>query len=478
MSQRPRSVTRPADRARHSDPARHTAYLTMRAVRHGAYANLELPDQLRRAGLSGRDAAFATELCYGTIRLQGFYDPIIAVAAQRDLDTIDVAVLDILRMGVHQILDMRVPDHAAVNASVALTRAVVSQGAAGFVNAVLRRVTERTRQAWVDVVTESASDVNDRLSREFSHPLWIVRALKAALLAHQVSTSETISDGLEAVLAAQNRPGALMLAARPGLNAEEDLAHAGADPADQAPTAWSLPQGDPGWFASIRDGRSAVQDAGSQLVALALGRAPVDQDEGRWLDLCAGPGGKAGLLAGLALEAGASLLANEVSEHRAELVRHTLRSAVSAGARVEVCVGDGRSVGTDQPDYYDRVLVDAPCTGLGALRRRPEARWRRQPSDLTGLAPLQRELLTSALRATRVGGVVVYATCSPHIAETTLVVDDVRKSFGDVSVEDIRPLVTDRAGAAYADLGPGPWAQLWPHLHDTDGMFLALLRRT
>lgn len=450
----------------------------MRAVAHGAYANLELPDQLRQARLSGRDAAFATEICYGTIRLQGLYDSIIALAARRDLDTIDVAVLDILRMGAHQILGMRVPDHAAVNASVALTRAVMSQGAAGFVNAVLRRVTERTRAEWVEVVTAAASDVNARLALEFSHPLWIVRALRAGLLAHHVSSPDTITDDLAAVLTAQNHPGALTLTARPNLGAEDDLRLAGAEPADVASTAWTLPQGDPGVLASIRDGRAAVQDAGSQLVALALGDAQVDQDEGRWLDLCAGPGGKAGLWAGLALRANASLRANEVSDHRAELVRHTLRAAINAGAEVEVTLGDGRSVGADHPDHYDRVLVDAPCTGLGALRRRPEARWRRQPSDLTGLAPLQRELLTSALQATRSGGVVLYATCSPHIAETTLVIDDVTKSFGNVSVEDIRPLVRDRGGTAYPNLGPGPWAQLWPHLHDTDGMFLALLRRT
>ncbi|MGC1207916.1 MAG: transcription antitermination factor NusB, partial [Ornithinimicrobium sp.] len=403
MAQRPRSVTKPADRTRHSDPARHTAYLTMRAVAHGAYANLELPDQLRQARLSGRDAAFATELCYGTIRMQGLYDAVIAIAAQRELDAIDVSVLDILRMGAHQVLDMRVPDHAAVNASVALARSVLGQGAAGFVNAVLRRVTERTREEWVARVTAEASEVNTRLALELSHPLWIVRALRAGLLAHRVSSAEAIAEDLAAVLRAQNHPGALTLTARPGLDAESDLRSHGAEPAGLAATAWTLPHGDPGSLASVRDGRAAVQDAGSQLVALALGQAHVEHDQGRWLDLCAGPGGKAGLLAGLAMQAGASLRANEVSEHRAELVRHTLRAAVSAGADVEVTVGDGRGVGVEHPDCYDRVLVDAPCTGLGALRRRPEARWRRQPSDLTGLAPLQRELLTSALRATRPG---------------------------------------------------------------------------
>lgn len=481
-AQRPRSATRPADRSRHSDPARHTAYLTMRAVDHGAYANLELPDRLRHARLNGRDAAFATELCYGTIRMQGLYDAVIAIAAQREVSSIDAPVRDVLRMGTHQILAMRVPDHAAVNASVALAREAISQGAGGFVNAVLRRVSERSRADWINAVTADAHDNTARWATEFSHPQWVVRALRAALLAHQVSSADSIDRDLPVLLAAQNEPGPLTLTARPGLHAEDDLRDAGAQPSPAAPTAWLLPEGDPGSVQPVRDGRAAVQDAGSQLVALALASAPVDDDAGRWLDLCAGPGGKAGLLAALAWASGAGLRANEVSEHRAELVRHTLRAAVTAGAEVQVTVADGRLVGEDQSEHYDRVLVDAPCTGLGALRRRPEARWRRQPSDLTGLAPLQRALLTSAVQATRPGGVILYATCSPHVAETTLVVQDVVKSLNTsastVEVEDVRPLVCDRNGQPYEQVGPGPGAQLWPHLHGVDGMFLALLRRT
>ncbi len=474
--QRRRSVTRPADRPTSSDPARLTAYLTMRAVDLGAYANLELPIQVRQARLSTRDAAFATELCYGTLRMQGLYDAIIAVAASRDVSTIDPPVLAVLRLGAHQIVNMRVPAHAAVNANVALARGVVSHGAGGFVNAVLRRVTEREPAQWIAAVTAEAPDPIAALAIEHSHPVWVVRALRSALLIHVVSTPETINDDLAALLRAHNTPGLLTLAARPGLASDDDLPDATPSPA--APTAWSLRHGDPGALTAIRDGSAAVQDAGSQLVALALLGAHVEHDAGQWLDLCAGPGGKAGLLAAAALQRGAHLRANEVSEHRAELVRHTLRAAVAAGADVEVTVADGTQVGEAMPDHFDRVLVDAPCTGLGALRRRPEARWRRQPSDLTGLAPLQRGLLTSALRATRPGGVVVYATCSPHIAETTMVVEDVAKSWPNVQIEDVRPLVLARDGSPYADLGPGPGAQLWPHLHDTDGMFMALLRRT
>jgi 16S rRNA (cytosine967-C5)-methyltransferase len=203
----------------------------------------------------------------------------------------------------------------------------------------------------------------------------------------------------------------------------------------------------------------------------------VADDRGEWLDRCAGPGGKAGLVAAAALDRGARLRANEVSPHRADLVRNTLTAAVRAGAQVSVTVADGREVGTEEPGRYDRVLVDAPCTGLGALRRRPEARWRRSPQDLTELGPLQRALLASAIEATRPGGVVVYATCSPHLAETQFVVNDTVKRRDDVVLEDVRPLVRDRIGEPLAGTGPGPFAQLWSHTHDTDSMFVALLRR-
>lgn len=477
---RQRSAQRPAQRARTGDLARETAYQTLRAVdQGGAYANLELPSALRRAKVRGRDAAFATELAYGTIRMQGLYDAIISIAADRPSASIDAPVRDVLRLGVHQLLAMRVPDHAAVSATVALARSNVSQGAGGFVNAVLRRVSERSRQDWVEAVTEGISDPLAALALEHSHPEWIVRSLRAALISHGSSAAEADAE-LPTLLAAHNDPGPLTLVARPGLVEEDALRQAGAEPAPIAPTAWSLPSGDPGQLSAVRDGRAAVQDAGSQLIPLALAAAPLEGPDEAWLDLCAGPGGKAGLLAALALERGARLRANEVSPHRADLVRATLQGALDAGARVEVTVEDGREVGHAEPDTYDRVLVDAPCTGLGALRRRPEARWRRSPADLAELAPLQRDLLDSALTATRPGGLVAYATCSPHIGETTLVVKDVVKRRGDVELVDVRPFLRDRSGDAIQGVGAQdePWAQLWSHRHGTDNMFLALLRRS
>ncbi|RMI05117.1 rRNA small subunit methyltransferase B, partial [Cellulomonas triticagri] len=200
--------------------------------------------------------------------------------------------------------------------------------------------------------------------------------------------------------------------------------------------------------------------------------------DARWLDLCAGPGGKAALLAALAAERGARLVANEVQPHRARLVRQAL-VAVPEGAVEDVRTGDGRDVGTDEPGRYDRVLLDAPCTGLGALRRRPESRWRRTPADLAGLGALQRELLASALRAVRVGGLVGYVTCSPVLAETQLAVVDAlraaRKAGLEVEVADARAVVTGIAPGL--DLPDRPDVQLWPHAHGTDAMHLTLLRR-
>jgi 16S rRNA (cytosine967-C5)-methyltransferase len=219
--------------------------------------------------------------------------------------------------------------------------------------------------------------------------------------------------------------------------------------------------------------RAHVQDEGSQLMAIAVANAPVDGPDARWLDLCAGPGGKAALLGALAGQRGARLTAVEIAPHRADLI-----AATCAGLPVDVVCTDGRDIGADPAlpaGGFDRVLVDAPCTGLGSLRRRPEARWRRTPSDLPPLTKLQRELLTAAIRAVRPGGVVGYVTCSPHLAETQVtVVESARRSPCPVELVDARPLLPE----GMPGLGSGPTVQLWPHRHGTDAMFLAVLRRT
>jgi 16S rRNA (cytosine967-C5)-methyltransferase len=193
--------------------------------------------------------------------------------------------------------------------------------------------------------------------------------------------------------------------------------------------------------------------------------APVADDSGRWLDLCAGPGGKTALLAALGAASGARVTAVEPFEHRAALVADN-----TAGLPVDIVQVDGRKSGLEPG--FDRVLVDAPCTGLGALRRRPDSRWRRQPADIPALTRLQRELLGAAIALTRPGGVILYATCSPHLAETVGVVADALRRH-PVSALDIRPLFDP-----VPDLGDGPYVQLWPHRHGTDAMFAAALLKS
>lgn len=452
----------PAENAR-VDAARQAAFEVCRAVRvDEAYTNLVLPHVLRRHGLSGRDAAFATELAAGTLRRRGTYDSILAACVDRPLTKVEVKVLDVLRLGTHQLLGMRVPPHAALSATVDLARSVAGAGAAGFVNAVLRRVSEADLATWVRrVAPDPADDGHGFAAVAHSHPRWVVEALAEALAAVGAAGE------LDALLAADNEPPRVVLVARPG---RADVAELPGEPTRWSPYGVVLAAGDPAGVPAVADGRAGVQDEGSQLVALALARAAVRGRDERWLDLCAGPGGKAALLAGLAAGFGARLVAGERQEHRAGLVRRALDGA---GGVAGVVVADGTRPPWP-PGSFDRVLVDAPCTGLGALRRRPESRWRRQPADLERLAPLQRDLLTAAIDSVRPGGVVVYATCSPVLEETRDVVADVLRDRTDVVLDDASSLWPDVPDAA----GPLPGTlQLWPHRHATDAMFVALLRR-
>ncbi|MRH87404.1 rRNA small subunit methyltransferase B [Nocardia sp. SYP-A9097] len=450
-------VTAAYNAAHGLDPVRVVARDVLRAVRErDAYANLVLPGLLRERKISGRDAALATELTYGAARSLGLLDAVIEAGAGRSVAEIDGPLLDALRLGTYQLLRTRIGAHAAVDTSVAMARAEYGVGRAGFVNAVLRRVAEKSAEEWVEAL--APQDPLGHMAFEHAHPVWIAQAFADALGAD--------AGELEAVLAADDARPAVHLVARPGeISAEELALITGGEEGKWSPYAVYMDGGDPGKLEPVRDGLAAVQDEGSQLVALAVTRAPLQgEDGGRWLDLCAGPGGKTALLGAIADIDGFHIDAVEPAEHRADLVRQATR-----GLPVDIHVADGRESGLTPG--YDRILVDAPCTGLGALRRRPEARWRRQPSDVKDLVKLQRELLSAAWDLVRPGGVVVYSTCSPHLSETVSVVADMVRRTGAEQL-DSRELL-----AGVPDLGDGPGAQLWPHRHGTDAMFLAALRK-
>lgn len=441
--------------------------LLMAVETEDAYANLLLPKMLSSSGLDTRDSAFAQELAFGTLRWQLFYDRVIEECAQRYSDEIDLPALVVLRLGAHQVLGMRVPSHAALSETVNLAKKRLSQGAVGFINGVLRRVSERSREEWLDVVLHGLENEHERLAVEFSHPIWVVRALEQSL---KLDGRES---ELKDLLFADNIAPLVSLVALPGLADDRDFEDLEVGPA--SPIGAQLDGGDPNQLVAVREGRVRVQDQGSQLAALALIRATEIKPGEKWLDICAGPGGKAALLAAEARLSDVELVCNEVLPHRAKLVEQALRAV---DPNVKVTIEDGREIGTTAPAAYDRILLDAPCTGLGALRRRPEARWRKKPSDVAELAKLQEQLLTSAWAALKPGGTLAYITCSPHQAETNTIVAWAENKFGkelelintNEILHQINPnlrLNTERKTT-----------QLWPHIHQTDAMFISLMHKS
>ena len=434
-----------------------------RVFAQDAYANILLPQLLKDKKVDSRDAGLAQVFAYGTIRYKGTLDSIISLATKRKIADFDPAVLRVIELGAYQLLHTRVAAHAALNETVDQSKGVLGGRASGLVNAALRRVSEKTWDEWLQELVSADQTVLVNLSIEYSHPEWIVTALKLALRA------DGREDQLSALLAADNEPARINLVALPGLASREETDSL--EPHPSSPIGYYSPSGSPNDVSGVRHGDIRVQDAGSQLVAMVMAKSqPLLADE-EWLDLCAGPGGKAAVLVAIANQVGARVTCNEPAPHRAELVRKALsHSGLQAAIRTE----DGRLIrGT-----FDRILVDAPCTGLGALRRRPEARWRKAQSDIAELSKLQIELIASAWSALKPGGVLVYSTCSPHQSETTAIIERALREFGPAAT-------LLNANAILHSVAPGlelndkrKTAQLWPHLHETDAMFIAVIAKS
>jgi 16S rRNA (cytosine967-C5)-methyltransferase len=432
MSSKPRRINNP----------RLLAFEVLAEVElQGAYSNLLLPKALTESSLDDKDRAFATELVYGTLRMQGRHDHFISAASDRILEQIDPKALIVLRLGSHQLKEMRVPSHAAIYESVELAKKVVGKSTASFVNAILRKIDSLDFEQLSKPTQEYS-----RLALEYSHPEWIVSSYFDSLK----NSSEVIS-----LLQANNNPAKPTLIAWPGLATQGELQGAGALAIATSSVATTF-DGNPGDIAAIRERRAGVQDLGSQLVVEKF----YDQFKPnlRWLDLCAGPGGKAAYLSALLKRDGGFLLANENSNERAKLV-----SQVIHHGEVNVC--DGRYM-PDELGKFDRILLDAPCTGIGALRRRPEVRWRRSLQDLKNLTALQSELLESATRLLSPGGIIAYVTCSSHQAETKFQIRSFLKQHSNFT----RIPVNDHRADIDGDL------QLWPHRDGTDAMFLSHLK--
>ncbi len=419
--------------------------------RNEGYSNLLLPQALNASKLDERDRALVTELLYGTIRMQGKHDWVLSQISDRPWSEVDPGIIDICRLGVHQIHEMRIPDHAAVAATVEVARKRIGESKASFVNALLRSVTRKSIEDWFAPL-ESIIDPVEKLSIRYSHPEWIVSAYFDLLKNW---------DEVESALKINNEAATPTLVSWPGLSTQQDLINIGGEPTEFSSFGahW---KGNPGALDLIRARKIGVQDEGSQLVAEVFAKAAGGKS---WLDMCAGPGGKAALLSSMARGRDIEFTANEISEARADLVRQVVH-----GSRV--LVSDGRTI-SSSGEKFDAILIDAPCTGLGALRRRPEVRWRRTLQDLRELTQLQRELVESAVKALNPGGFLGYATCSPHLAETSIQVSDIKKKYSELEQVQVDEFLPGNLKDASRDGA----MSLWTHRHGTDAMYLALFRK-
>lgn len=444
----PKKFTKPRP-----DAARLLAYDIISEVnRRNGYSNLLLPQALSSSTLDERDRGFTTELVYGTLRMQGLYDYIFTQISDRKWSEVDADIVDLARMGAHQIFTMRTPLHAAVSATVDVARKQLGESKGSFVNALMRKASAKELDEWLAPVRAMKDDVA-RLAIEYSHPEWIVSAYFDLLKDIALVEAELISN---------NTPAKPTLVSWPGASTQEDLVALGAQPTPYSPYGAKF-DGAPGSLELIRHRKAGVQDEGSQLVAEIF--AKVTNGAQTTLDLCAGPGGKAALLSHICDVSGRDFFANEISEPRAKLVKNVI-------GKFGVITGDGRSI-ADHGRTFDAILADVPCTGLGALRRRPEVRWRRTIKDLAPLLQLQMELCDAAISVLNPGGYFGYATCSPHFAETTGQVRQILKSHPELSLVDINSYLP----ANLVDATREGALSLWGHRHNTDSMFLAIFKK-
>ena len=418
--------------------------------RNGAYANLALPKILAKSNLSVQDRALVTELAYGTLRMQSKYDFVISQFADRQIEEIDPKLLDLIRLGAHQIFSMRTPAHAAINETVEVGKKVVGKSRSAFLNAMLRKFT--SIEDLDGFLTEKLPIEIERLSIKFSHPVWIIRAFYDRL-----GNWEEVA----ALLQFDNLPAKPNLIAWPTLSSKEELI---ANNAENIPFISNgvIANNPPESYSAIRENRAGVQDAGSQYLTEIFYATKLSEED-KWLDLCAAPGGKAKYL--YELNGRKNLIANEINPIRFDLLKRILPIDILRNV-------DGRDSNNFE-GKFDRILIDAPCTGLGALRRRPEARWRKTLNDLKELISIQRQLIDSAYEMLAPGGIIAYATCSPHILETKAQVADALHRHKDLEVLSINDLALE----SKKGIEPDGTMQLWTHRDGTDSMFLALLRR-
>lgn len=441
------------------DKARETALKALHEVNEkGAYANVALARSLRVAKLSEVDRRFATELVYGAAKAGGTLDWILRRYLNRPLSKIPPMVRDILRLGIYQLFFLaRVPASAACNTAVEMTKRCSHAGTVKFVNAVLRTAAREPEKAAFP--TGKAHEA-ENLALSLQHPEWLVRRW-IRQFGYEEARALCEFDNAQATLSLRTntlkitRDKLLERLSKEGVEAE--------------PSAWTpegilcLRHGSLDALESLQKGLFQVQDESSMLVAHVLAPKPGEFV----LDVCSAPGGKTTHIAAAMGDCG-RIVALDVHEHK---MRRIAENCERLGIKsVEPLLLDAREAGRRFPRQADRVLVDAPCSGLGVLRRKPDARWRKSPDDLAALARLQREILSSAAEAVKSGGVLVYSTCTIEREENEAVVEDFLARHEEFSLENAGELLPLKKR-------PERMLQLYPQRDGTDGFFIARMRR-
>jgi 16S rRNA (cytosine967-C5)-methyltransferase len=453
-----RTVRRAVRRSARTAPgsARDLAVLVLARVDHGeAFANLLLTSALERARLSAADAALATELVFGVLRHRSRVDWTLAGALRGRLPDLPPRIRAVLRTGAYQLLFLpRIPPHAAVDEAASLARAHGHAGTVRLVNAVLRRVAAEGERALPE------GPPAERIALEHSHPVWLVERwirrwgeAEAAALCRADNTAPRATARVNTLR----------------LSPEEARARLAAAGISTSPTA--LPEGleVSGAFSErhrlVEDGWLTMQDPGAMLATHILDPRPGETV----IDAAAAPGGKTTHIAERMRDRG-RVIACDV--HAGKLTRLGARVAAMGMSIVEAHHQDARGLGRAFPRLADRLLLDAPCTGLGVLRRRPDIKWRVEPQDLGALAALQGAMLRGAADAVRPGGVIVYSVCTTEEEEGQHVIEEFLRTRAEFRLEAIDPPPAFRSAVT-----PAGTVVLLPHRHGTDGFFIARLRR-
>jgi len=424
--------------------------------RKDAYLNTLLASRLGGSGLDRRDRAFVTELVQGTVRMLGTLDFTLGFFSDRPLDELDPWLLWILRIASYQVMFTLVPDYAACDTAVESAKGRVGQGKASYVNGVLRALIRGKDDVRYP---DPREDPCGYLEARHSHPRWVA----------EMWIAELGFERAESICAADNRPPLTSLRCNLQMTRRDSLATSLKGDGFEVILSGLAPEGllvtgggAIGETDEYRAGYFALQDQGSMMVGHAVSPEPGMQV----LDMCAAPGGKANHLAELMGNRG-RVLALDINPRRLEQV---LESASRLGnSAIQAREADAASVSGLINDRFDRVLLDAPCSGLGTLGRRPDIRWRKLPGDIERLAGLQRFLMEEASIMVREGGRLIYSTCTISERENRGVVSSFLENHPEFAPVDANPIVQDHREP--------PFFQLFPDADGCDGVFIAVMRR-